>query len=216
MSDPLALLPYALAAAGGGVVERDGRVAAGAAVAAGLTLLQRAPTLLRALDAQPVITYVPASVAWITSLAIGDGRGMVWVHPGAGVGALQAAMAQTGARVVCTTRRHGASLEPDQPVVWLDQAPRIAEVGVGGMTRVVDLGSHVGLSLEGDPDVDGRDERCVAIGDRWWSHRALLAAARSGDLRSVAAHGADDRAPELIAWLSALLRGDWVEASGDL
>lgn len=214
MSDPLALLPYALAAAGGGVSGHLGRVPAGAAVAAGLTLLQRAPTLLRALGTQPVIAYLPTGVAWVTTLAIGDGRGVVWVDPVEGASALREAIVRSSAGVVCTTRHHAADLAPDQATVWLDEAPRSAEVELGGVSRVVDLGSHVGLSLEGDPDVEGRDERCLAVGDRWWSHRALLAATRAP--AGMTLPGADARTTDAIAWLRALLAGAWVEGSGDL
>jgi hypothetical protein len=214
MSDPLALLPYALAAAGGGVSHRRGRVPAAAAVAAGLTLLQRAPTVIRALGDQPVMAYLPFGVAWITTLAIGDGRGTIWVDPAEGVEALRHAMARGGARVICTTRAHESAVKADQPVVWLDDAPRSAVCVVNGVARLVDLGSHVGLSLAGDHDVEGRDERCLAIGDRWWSHRALLAAARApGDPLPP---NTDARATDTIAWLRALLAGTWVAVSGDL
>jgi hypothetical protein len=59
--------------------------------------------------------------------------------------------------------------------------------------------------------VEGRDERCVAVGDRWWSHRALLAAARApGRTLPHVDENADERTTALVAWLRALLAGDWV------
>jgi acyl-CoA synthetase (AMP-forming)/AMP-acid ligase II len=83
------------------------------------------------------------------------------------------------------------------PIVLLDDLPRFARVLPEGLdnngapaapARDVDLGSHVGLHLEGDPDVPGSDEDAVIVytsamagtplGARL-SHRNVLANAHS-------------------------------------
>ena len=74
------------------------------------------------------------------------------------------------------------------PRVLLDDAPRSARVMIDGSTRDIDLGSHVGLQLEGSRDVEGRDEECVVVyalavaeppGVQRLTHRQLIDDARS-------------------------------------
>ena len=68
---------------------------------------------------------------------------------------------------VFTTRALSARLPghaaSQVPVVLLDEAPRRAMVMVDGRAIEVDLGSHRGLALEGDPATHGRDEPCVIV-----------------------------------------------------
>jgi long-chain acyl-CoA synthetase len=53
---------------------------------------------------------------------------------------------------------------PDQvPRVLLDEAPRVARYAAGGGARDVDLGSHHGLTLEGNADAAGADEEAVVV-----------------------------------------------------
>jgi long-chain acyl-CoA synthetase len=49
------------------------------------------------------------------------------------------------------------------PFVLLDDAPRTARVVTTDRTQDVDLGSHHGLSIEGERDVRGRDEEAVIV-----------------------------------------------------
>jgi hypothetical protein len=79
LTDPLALLPLALAAGGG----RIGQAGADATddseaqqlVAAGLTLLQRSAPLVRALSGRRSAILLPTSPAYLTALAASEGRG---------------------------------------------------------------------------------------------------------------------------------------------
>ena len=192
MSNPLALLPLALAAGGGHVA------VAGAPsgddfetqqlVAAGLTLLQRSAPLVRALTGRRAALLLPTSPAFITALAASDGRGAVLINPLAAPAeiAFQCADANVGA--IFTTSAFVTRLPHGLATVMLDDAPRRARVLIGGRTREVDLGSHHGLSLEGECDVPGRDEEAAIVYTSAMrgtplgavlTHRNLLANARS-------------------------------------
>jgi long-chain acyl-CoA synthetase len=74
------------------------------------------------------------------------------------------------------------------PFVLLDDAPRRARVSVDGIVRDIDLGAHVGLSLEGDPDATGSDDEAIIVYTSAMAgrplgavltHRNLLANSRS-------------------------------------
>ena len=167
MSNPLALLPLALAAGGGHIA------AAGAApgddfetqqlVAAGLTLLRRSAPLVRALTGRRSGLLLSTSPTFITALAASDGRGAVLINPLAAPPeiAFQCADANVGA--VFTTSAFAARLPNGLPTVLLDAAPRRARVVANGRSDEVDLGSHHGLALEGERDVSGRDEEAVIV-----------------------------------------------------
>ena len=77
MSDPLGLLPIAIAAGGGHV---DG-LEAQQLVAAGLTLLQRSAPLVRALSGRRAAILLPTSPVFLTALAASEGRGAVLINP---------------------------------------------------------------------------------------------------------------------------------------
>ena len=77
MSNPLALLPLAVAAGGGRVNEFEAQQL----VAAGLTLLQRSAPLVRALSGRRSAILLPTSPAFFTALAASEGRGAVLVNP---------------------------------------------------------------------------------------------------------------------------------------
>lgn len=201
MSDPLALLPYALAAADAVVMHGTRAVAVRAAVAAGFTLLQRAPVLVRTLGVQPVTACLPLGVPWITALAISDGRGLAWVPSVLDPSTLRAS---AGARPVLFTDAAGGAMAPaDALIVLLDDAPRSATIRDGTHEHRIDLGSHVGIDLTGDPAAEGREERCLSVEGRWYSHRELLRAVRG------AVRGAPlPEAPPidtLVAWLATLM-----------
>ena len=82
MSDPLALLPLALAAGGGrigaaGMEPYDAQQL----VAAGLTMLQRSAPLVRALSGKRSAILLPTAPQYLTALAASEGRGAVLVNP---------------------------------------------------------------------------------------------------------------------------------------
>lgn len=174
------------AAAGGGTI--DGLEAA-RLVAAGFTLLQRSPVLVRALAGRRAAVLLPTSPQFLIGLAASEGRGAVLVNPLAAVDEVAYQLRDAGVGAVFTV----ASLAPRLPAgtvhVLLDDAPRHATVVAadGGTTRV-DLGSHFGLDLEGDADAPGRDEECAIVYTSAMAgrplgailtHRNLLANARS-------------------------------------
>ncbi|MBA4072237.1 MAG: hypothetical protein C0497_10445 [Gemmatimonas sp.] len=182
LSNPLSLVPFALAAGGGRV---DDLPAAGA-VAAGFTLLQRSTPLVRALAGRRSAILLPPGVPCLTALAASDGRGAVLLPPGARPGQIAAQLDDADVGAVFTTRGLATLLPAgDRAVVLLDDAPRSATVMARGAETVVDLGSHFGLDLEGEEDA-GSDEECLityaaAEGQpvgAVFTHRNLLALAR--------------------------------------
>lgn len=184
MSDPFALVPFAAAA-------RGGRVAgfpAGQLVAAGVTLLQRSAPLVRALGGRRSGILLPTGPAYLTALAASDGRGALLLNPLAAPPEIAQQIDEAGVGAVFTVSALASRLPPGLPLVLLDDAPREAQVLAGGTRQAVDLGSHVGLALEGAEDVAGRDEEAVVVytsgmGGRTMgavlTHRNLLANARA-------------------------------------
>ena len=82
MSDPLALLPIALAAGNGRIgAAGDELFDAQQLVAAGLTLLQRSAPLVRALSGKRAAILLPTAPQYLTALAASEGRGAVLVNP---------------------------------------------------------------------------------------------------------------------------------------
>lgn len=188
MSDPLSLLPLALAAGAGRIDDFE----AGQTVAAGLTLLQRCAPLVRAMAGRRAAILLPTSPQFVTALAACDGRGAVLVNPLAAPPEIAWQFQDAGVGAVFTTRALAARLPGEaasgMPVVLLDDAPRRAAVAIDGRTLDVDLGSHRGLSLEGDAAAVGRDEPCAIVYTSAMagrsrgailSHRNLLANGRS-------------------------------------
>ena len=159
MSDPLSLLPLAIAAGGGRVNELEAQQL----VAAGLTLLQRSAPLVRALAGRRSAILLPTSPAFLTALAASEGRGAVLVNPLAAAPeiAFQCADANVGA--IFTTTAFAPRVPAGLPVVLLDDVPRTASVVADGVARRVDLGSHHGLALEGERDAPGRDEEAAIV-----------------------------------------------------
>jgi long-chain acyl-CoA synthetase len=165
VSDPLALLPLALAAGGGRIGLADGEALLDAQqlVAAGLTLLQRSAPLVRALSGRRSAVLLPTVPAYLTALAASEGRGAVLVNPLAAPRevAFQCADANVGA--VFTSSALAPRVPEGIAVVLLDDAPRSARVVTPSRTQDVDLGSHHGLSIAGERDVRGRDEESVIV-----------------------------------------------------
>lgn len=149
------------AAAGGGTL--DGQPA-GALVAAGFTLLQRSAPLVRALAGRRAAVLVPTSPQFLVALAASDGRGAVLVNPLAAPAEVAAQLRDANVGAVFTVRALANRLPAGTVHVLLDDAPTTATVvAVDGSTSQIDLGSHFGLSLEGDADSPGRDEECAIV-----------------------------------------------------
>ena len=207
MSEPLALLPLALAAGGGRLRAAGDRTGfeAQQLVAGGLTLLQRSAPLVRALTGKRSAILLPTSPAFLTALAASEGRGAVLINPLAAPAeiAFQCRDANVGA--LFTTSAFAARAPNDVALVLLDDAPRAARVIADGREREVDLGSHFGLSLEGERDAPGRDEEAAILYTSAMrgtplgavlTHANLLANARS--TRDAAANTADDHVLALL------------------
>lgn len=195
MSDPLSLLPLALVAQGGRVDEFEVQQL----VAAGLTLLQRSAPLVRALSGTRAAILLPTSPQFFVALAAAEGRGAVLMNPLAAPAEIAYQIADAHVGAVFTVEALAARVPESVVRVLLDDAPRSARVLSEGAARELDLGSHFGLSLEGDPDAPGSDEEAAVVYTSAMasrplgailSHRNLLANARS--TRRAAAQTADD------------------------
>jgi long-chain acyl-CoA synthetase len=184
MLDPLSLLPLSLAAHRGRVDEFEVQQL----VAAGLTLLQRNVALVRALAGKRSAILLPTSPQFVVALAASEGRGAVLINPMESTYEIAHQLADARVGAVFTNAMLSPRLPADMPRVLLDDAPRRALAITGGVPRDVDLGSHTGLSLEGDVDAPGSYEEAavvytsamagVPLGAKI-SHRNLLANARS-------------------------------------
>jgi long-chain acyl-CoA synthetase len=201
MLDPLSLLPLSLAAHGGRVDEFEVQQL----VAAGLTLLQRSAPLVRALAGKRSAILLPTSPQFFVALAASEGRGAVLVSPLAAPYEIAHQVADAGVGAVFTNAALAAALPPDLPRVLLDDAPRRATVVANGTAREIDLGSHVGLSLEGDPDAPGSDEEATIVYTSAMAgvplgailtHRNLLTNARS--TMAATANSSGDRVLALL------------------
>jgi len=168
-------------------------------VAAGLTLLQRSAPLVRALSGRRAAILLPTSPQFVVALAACEGRGAVLVNPLAAPAEIAFQCEDAGVGAVFTVESLAARVPAGLPVVLLDQAPRSARVVTADRTREVDLGSHHGLSLQGDADAPGRDEEAVIVYTSAMrgtplgavlTHRNLLANARS-TIDSIATRGDD-------------------------
>jgi long-chain acyl-CoA synthetase len=164
VSDPLALLPLALAAGAGRIGAAGGDLFdAQQLVAAGLTLLQRSAPLVRALSGRRSAILLPTSPQYLIALAASEGRGAVLVNPLAAPAEIAYQCRDANVGAVFTVTSLAARVPAGMPVVLLDEAPRIARVVTTERTQDVDLGSHHGLSIEGERDVRGRDEEAVIV-----------------------------------------------------
>ena len=159
MSDPLGLFPIAIAAGHGRV---DG-FEAQQLVAAGLTLLQRSAPLVRALHRRRTAILLPTSPAFVTALAASEGRGAVLINPLAAPPEIAYQITDADVGAVFTTSELAPRLPAFVQRVLLDDAPRIARVVSDGVSRDVDLGSHHGLTLEGDVDAPGSPDEAVVL-----------------------------------------------------
>jgi long-chain acyl-CoA synthetase len=164
VSDPLALLPLALAA-GGGRIGATGTAPFDTQqlVAAGLTMLQRSAPLVRALSGKRSAILLPTAPAFLTALAASEGHGAVLVNPLASPTEIAYQCRDANVGAVFTSSALASRLPSEMPFVLLDDAPRAARVVTPDRTQDVDLGSHHGLTIEGERDVRGRDEEAVIV-----------------------------------------------------
>lgn len=182
--NPYSLLPLAIAAQDGRVDDFETQQL----VAAGLTLLQRSVAIVRALSGKRSAILLPTSPAFVVALAASEGRAAVLINPLASPSEISYQLTDANVGAVFTTSALAARV-PDSVVrVLLDDAPRTARVLADGASRDVDLGSHVGLSVEGSSDEPGSDEDFVIVytsamaGEPLGAiltHRNLLANARA-------------------------------------
>lgn len=165
-----------------------GDAAAGELVAAGTALLMRSAPLVRALAGRRAAILLPNSPAFLVALAASEGRGAVLINPLAAPLEIAYQLEDAGVGAVFTTSPLAGRLPPHVVRVLLDEAPRTARVVSGGDVREIDLGSHVGLELEGDPAAPGREEEAAIVYTSAMAgrplgailtHRALLHNARA-------------------------------------
>ena len=189
MTDPLSLFPLALAASGGRIDGLECRQL----VAAGLTLLQRSAPLVRALSGKRSGIVLPNGPALLVALAASDGRGALLIDLSTSPSDIAWQLADANVGAAFTTRDLASRLPTGVPLVLLDDAPRSAQVLIDGNVRDIDLGSHVGLELEGSRDAEGLDEECVVVYEpnsshrMSLSHRQLIAHARGSTDDAIAA-----------------------------
>lgn len=214
--DPLALLPYALAAAGG----RVGPHEVTALVAAGVTLLQRSAPLVRALAGRRAALLLPSGHAWVVALAASDGRGAVLYDTSAqsSSGPLTPeSFAAHRVGAVFTTSAHAHRVPTDVVRVLLDDAPHRAIVIAAGRETQVDLGSHFGLDLEGDTLGPGAPEECLVFAGSGesFTHAELFTVVREAMARfqytpvdrTLGLAPLDDRRSVVVSLLAPLFAG---------
>ncbi len=204
MTNPLALLPLAMAAGGGRIDEFEAQQL----VAAGITLLQRSAPLVRALAGRRAAILLPTSPAYFTALAASDGRGAVLINPLAARAEIAFQCADAGVGAVFTAAALADRVPDTLHRVLLDDAPHSARlVSPDGSVQTIDLGSHFGLSLEGEADVGGRDEEVSIVYTSAMqgtplgavlTHRNMLANARSAV--EAMANTADDHVLALLPY----------------
>lgn len=140
---------------------------------------------MRALAGKSAAALLPAGSGLLTALAASDGRALVWIDPKTPVDTLVTDVPQHHIGALFTTTDLADCLPQHLlgtiALVLLDQAPAHAVVRVADRELSVDLGSHFGLSLEGDREAEGRDEPCLLIAgpaQTVHTHRQLLQHAR--------------------------------------
>jgi len=184
MPTPFSLLPLAIAAGGGRVDEFESQQL----VAAGFILLQRSAPLVRALSGRRAGILLPTSPQFLVALAACEGRGAVLVNPLAAPPEIEHQLADARVGAVFTVAALADRLPDSVTRVLLDDMPRSARVVADGVTREVDLGSHVGMTLEGEFGIGGSDEEAAIVYTSAMagtplgavlSHRNLIANARA-------------------------------------
>jgi long-chain acyl-CoA synthetase len=159
VSDPLGLFPIAIAAGGGRVDAFEAQQL----VAAGVTLLQRSAPLVRALHRRRSAILLPTSPAFMTAFAASEGRAAVLINPLASRFEVAYQVHDANVGAVFTISGLADHVPVDVATVLLDDAPTRAVLRIDGITRTVDLGSHVGLTLEGETDAAPSSEEAAVV-----------------------------------------------------
>ena len=156
--------------------------------AAGLTLLRRSASLVRVLSGRRSAILLPASPAFYVALAASEGRAAVLIDPRTSRSGIAYQLATESVAAVFTSSVLATKLPAHLARVVMDDAPHTAHVAIDGIGRDIDLGSHVGLPVEGDHDVAGSDEPVAIVYGRAkgvhglpsvLSHKTLLSTARA-------------------------------------
>jgi acyl-CoA synthetase (AMP-forming)/AMP-acid ligase II len=181
MPNPLSLISLAAAARGGAI---DG-VEARQLVAAGVTLLQRCAPLVLELGMGSGAVLLPNSAHYLAALGACEGRAAILLDPEWESDDIAAVLEANGGRVVFTLERYGGAVRDEIAKVLLDELPGHVAFVHDGRRRRIDVGSHFGLSIEGDEESEGSDEEAIVARERKgeafrsFTHRELLAGARA-------------------------------------
>ena len=159
MPDPLSLVPLATAAGAGTVDDFEAQQL----VAAGLTLLRRSAPLVRALQGKRAAILLPTSHRVLTALAASEGRGAVLVNPLCSALEVAAQVRDADVGAAFTVSALAGRLPEDLPRVLLDESPRSAVYAAGGTNTTLDLGTHLGLPLEGEIGVPGSPDEAAIV-----------------------------------------------------
>ena len=131
MSNPLSVLPLAMAAHGGSL---DAMPAA-QLVAAGLALLQRSAPLPRALYGTRAAILLPTGPQFLIALAACEGRAAVLLNPLASPSELAHQLHDSNVGAVFTIASLAGKLPTTLPIVLLDDAPHHASLLHNGTVR---------------------------------------------------------------------------------
>ena len=159
MLDPLSLVPLAIAAGAGTVDDLEAQQL----VAAGLTLLRRSAPLVRALQGRRAAILLPTSHRYLTALAACEGRGAVLVNPLCSAFEIAAQVRDADVGAAFTISALANRLPDTLPRVLLDESPRSAQYATGESYTRIDLGTHVGLPLEGEIGVPGSPDEAAIV-----------------------------------------------------
>ena len=159
MLDPLSLVPLAIAAGAGTIDDLEAQQL----VAAGLTLLRRSAPLVRALQGRRAAIFLPTTHRVLTALAASEGRGAVLVNPLCSAVEIEAQVREANVGAAFTISALAGRLPAALPRVLLDESPRSATCIAGGASTTVDLGTHVGLPLEGEIGVPGSPDEAAIV-----------------------------------------------------
>jgi acyl-CoA synthetase (AMP-forming)/AMP-acid ligase II len=170
-------------------------------------MLQRCAPLVRELARGRGAVLLDNSAAYLVALAACEGRGALLLDPRCGTKDIARALDESDGRVVFTVERYAAAVREGAAIVLLDELPGHVVFVHGNERRRLDVGSHFGLSIEGDEESEGSDEEAIVARDtaggafRSFTHRELLEAARG--VVNAAALGQGDEVPALLPFHEA-------------
>ena len=118
---------------------------------------------MRALSGRRSAILLPTSPAFLTALAASEGRGAVLINPLASRAEAAYQIADANCGAVFTTTGLAERVPDHIPRVLLDDVPATARVTANGVTREIDLGSHRGLTIEGEADAPGSREEAAIV-----------------------------------------------------